>query len=126
MRYKTLTVKVPEDLLEDLEAYALQEFPDDCRVCKGSGELEGQICSHCAGTAVKGNKSEATRYLLHFALGQASSPEARAMAAAYADVRSRLVGTLVGTMNDIVQRFEADFHDQMVQAMRELTPTVGG
>ena len=118
MRNKVLTVKLPEDTFADLEAYALQEFEDDCRKCQGQGEIDGQICQHCNGTGVKGNLSEASRYLLHFALGQSVSPEARAMAAAYADIRSKWIGA----MSQMIHRLEADFHEEMVKAMRQIAP----
>ena len=121
MRYRTLTVKLPEDTYGDFEAYALQEFPDDCRKCHGQGEVEGHVCPNCQGACIKGNKSEAARYLLHFALGQGTSPEARAMAAAYADIRSKMVGV----MTQMVHNLESEFRAEVIQAMRRLTPDSG-
>lgn len=114
MRYKTLTVKLPEEAYSDLEAYALQEFPDTCRKCQGEGEVDGYVCDDCGGGGIKGNRSEAARYLLHFALGERTSPQARAMAAAYADIRSKWVSE----MTRLTHRFEAEFKDELVQAMR--------
>jgi len=116
VRYKTLTAKLPEDLHADLEAYALQEFPDDCRKCQGAGEVDGRTCVNCGGSGIKGNLSEATRYLLHFSLGESTSPQARAMAAAYADIRSRWVSE----MTRMTHRLESEFHDEMVAAMRRV------
>jgi DnaJ-class molecular chaperone len=116
VRYKVLTVKLPEDMYADLEAYALQEFPDDCRKCQGQGEIDGYVCQYCKGSCIKGNLSEASRYLLNFALGEGSSPEARAMAAAYADFRSKWVGV----MTQMVHKLEGDFHQEMIMAMRNM------
>jgi hypothetical protein len=117
VRHIVLTVKLPEDLFSDLEAYALQEFPADCRKCQGSGvDKKGRTCQHCDGTAVKGNLSEATRYLLHFALGQGASPEARAMAAAYSDFRSKFVGLLTQLMH----RAENQMQKEVVAGMKAM------
>lgn len=116
MRNRVLTVKLPEDTFADLEAYALQEFPADCKTCQGEGYKDDRVCPSCKGQLVKGNLSEASRYLLHFALGESMSPEARAMAAAYADIRSKWVGA----MSQMIHSLEADFHREMVKAMREL------
>jgi len=116
-----LTVKVHEELLADLEAFAVQEFPQDCPKCQGDTVLsDGSTCPKCEGQAVVGNRSEAARFLLHFGLGEKVSPEMRAMLAAYAEIRSKLISVISNTAH----RMEKGFHADVMEAIKGIRPHV--
>ena len=116
VKTETLTIKVPVEVMEDLEAYARQEFPRPCPKCKGEGVLgDDTTCTVCGGTATVGNRSEAGRFLLHMALGDRASPQARAMMAAYGEIRARLLSVVSATAH----RMEAGFREEMIKAIQQ-------
>lgn len=114
MRTEVLTIKIPAEVMVDLDEYAKQEFPRNCPKCAGEGQLESShVCPTCEGTGTVGNRSEASRFLLHYALGDRASPEARAMMAVYGEVRARLLSVVTKTAHKMVE----DFREDMVRAI---------
>lgn len=116
MKTEVLTVKLPGEVMADLEAFAAANFPSICPKCKGRGVLsDGTKCPACEGM-IPGNKSEAARFLLHHALGQAESPEVRALIAAYSEARAKFFKVIMSTAH----RMELQFHDEVISAVREI------
>lgn len=116
MRTEILTVKLPAEVMADLEGFAQERFPRTCPKCQAEGTLvDGTTCPTCNGVGTVGNRSEAARFLLHYALGERTGPEARAMMAAYGEIRSRLLAVVTRTAH----RLEAGFREDMIAAIRQ-------
>ena len=108
VKYEVLTVNVLPEVMADLDAYAAQEFPQECRKCRGEGELgSGAQCPKCRGSGVEGNRSEAVRFLLQYGLGDKASPEARAMMAIYTNVAPRVVQAVNSAAHESVKTLRA-------------------
>jgi hypothetical protein len=117
VKNEVLTVKLPEEVMADLDAFAAQEFPTDCPKCRGQGQLgDGQACPKCQGEVITGNRSEAARFLLHYALGEKVSPEMRAMLAAYSEIRSRFIQVISNTAH----RMEKGFRTDVMKAIKSI------
>lgn len=112
MKYAILTVKLMPDVMADLDAFALAHFPVECPKCGSTGQLRsGGTCPSCDGRGMRGNRSDAVRYLLQYALGDQASPEARAMAAIYANVAPKFIGE----MTHLTHRMESEMRDMFVE-----------
>lgn len=100
-RTAMVTIRILPETLVDLDDFAQQRFPVECPACKGTGvsRSTGNVCHKCRGATVIGQRSEAARYLLHFALGAQATPEARAMAAVYENVAPFLQRNIMGVAN---------------------------
>lgn len=108
MKYETLTVKVLPEVMADLDAYAAQEFPIDCRKCGGHGAFDDDsVCTKCNGNGIEGNRSEAVRFLLQYGLGDKATPEARAMMAIYTNVAPRVVQAVNSTAHETVKMLKS-------------------
>lgn len=117
METEVLTVRIPADLLADLDDFAAHQFPTECLSCRGTGRDEhGAPCRPCGGSGAVASRTEATRYLLHFALGERSSPEARAMLAAYTDMRAFYFRVI----NRAIQRMEAAWTEEVIEQVQQM------
>lgn len=128
MQLEVLTVRVTPDVMADIEKFALTRFPIDCPKCGGSGVLNaGSPCPRCHGEGQVGQRADAGRYLLQYALGQQSSPEAKAMAAVYANVAPRIIQELSALSHTI----EKELREKVVSVLAErfnemvINPTPG-
>lgn len=85
MKMMHLNVRVTSDTLADIDEFAQRNFVKTCPKCRGEGLLRstGEPCPTCGGSGQTGSQADAIRYLLHFAIAEQFSPEARAMAAVY-------------------------------------------
>lgn len=122
MKYEMLTVKLMPDAMADIEAYAQAHFPIQCPKCHGKTTItlnkkkrneEEIVCPRCDGTGHAGNRSDAVRYLIQFALGQQASPQAVAVASVYNNFAPRFIGE----MTRMTHRIEAEMRDAFVSAI---------
>lgn len=117
MKYVNLTVKVRPDVAADIEAFARQMFPIPCPKCKGSGVVRTGQCPNCDGAGAVGQKSDAMRYLFQFALGQQATPEARAMAAIYANTAPKLIAGLSAATHRVERELYGLIHEVIEQSL---------
>lgn len=116
MKYHVLSVKMMPDIIADLDAYALEHFPIECPKCHGNGEIKTGVCPNCEGVGHAGNRSDAVRYLLQFAIASDTSPEARAMAAVYANVAPKFISEMTRTTH----KLEGEMRDTFVSVIEQI------
>lgn len=124
MQHELVTFKLTPEIKADIDDYAAAHHPTPCPKCHGTKVIRTGPCPRCGAQGVVGNRSDAIRYLLHFALGRQASPEARAMAAVYSNTAPRLISAFTVISHTTLKTL----HQEIVGAIeasgfRTLEPT---
>lgn len=125
MKTIPLTIRVSPDTVADIDAFAAQTFPRPCPKCQGEGSLAstGQACPNCGGTGTVGMRAEALRYLVHLALGEKFSPDARAMILVYENMFPVLARKTSRILDEASMELKAAIHEVILGPGTEPPPT---